>query len=141
MQFNVLPNLNVNQKSFRSLSELTVLVVYNVPAYRLEYVEDDEDRKVSYPTDFRFLKVLFLNRERVVLNGSHLKFDSNDVIGTINIEYEFDTQKFYRVNFSEKTLRTKRIHILIPHNKKEIMELIDYIASCSCTDTLSVHRK
>ena len=67
----------------------------------------------------------------MVLKGAHLKFDSNDVIGTINIEYEFGTQKFFRVYFSEKTLKTRRIHKLTPHNKNEIMELIDYIASCS----------
>lgn len=97
MQVNVLSNLNVNQKSFHNRSELSVQVAYNVPAYRLEFVEDDEDTHRSYPTDFRFIKVLFLNRERVVLNGSHLKFYSNDVIGTINIEYEFGSQKFYRV--------------------------------------------
>ena len=123
--------LSINQKVFHDLSELSVLVVNNVPLYRLEFVEHNDDTNRSYPTDVRFKNVIFLNSERVVLNGSHWKFGSNDVIGTINIEYEFSTQKFYMVNFSEKTLRTKRIHKLIPHNKKEIMELIDYIASRS----------
>lgn len=136
-----LDSLSINQKVFHNLSELSVLVVNNVPLYRLEFVEHNDDTNRSYPTDFRFLKVLFLNRERVVINGSHLKFNSNAVIGTISIEYEFGTQKFYRVYFSEKTLRTRRIHKLTPHNKKEIMELVDYIANCSCTDALLVHRK
>ena len=137
-----LDSLSINQKVFHNLSELSVLVVNNVPLYRLEFVEHNDDTNRSYPTDFRFfLKVLFLNRKRVVINGSHLKFNSNAVIGTISIEYEFGTQKFYRAYFSEKTLRTRTIHKLTPHNKKEIMELVDYIASCSCTDALLVHWK
>ena len=122
---------NSSQRFYRSLEELSVLVVYNVPAYRLEFLEDDDNAYLSYPIDFRFLKVLFLNKEKVVLKGSHIQFRSDDVIETVNIEYEFSTQNFYRVSFSERTMRIKRVCNLIPLNKKEITELLSFIDSCS----------
>ena len=122
---------NPSQRFYRSLEELSVLVVYNVPAYRFEFLEDDDKAYLSYPIDLRFLKVLFLNRERIVLKGSHIQFKGDDVIGTVNIEYEFSTQNFYRVSFSERTMRIRRVCNLMPLNKKEIMELLSFITGCS----------
>ena len=122
---------NPSQRFYCSLEELAVLVVYNVPAYRLEFLEDDDKAIVSYPIDFRFLNVLFLNKEKVVLKGSHIQYRGDDVIGTVNIEYEFKIQKFYKVSFSERTMRIRRLCNLIPLNKKEIMELLSFIDSCS----------
>ena len=120
-----------SQRFFCSLEELSVLVVYNVPAYRLEFFEDNEKALLSYPIDFRFFKVLFLNKERVVLEGAHIQFRNDDVIGTVRIEYDLRTQKFYKVSFSERTLKIRRICNITPLNKKEIMELFSFIGYCS----------
>lgn len=120
-----------SQRFYCSLEELSVLVVYNVPAYRLEFFEDDEKALLSYPIDFRFFKVFFLNKERVVLEGTHIQFRSDDVIGTVKIEYDLRTQKFYRVSFSERTFKIRRICNITPLNKNEIMELLSFIDSCS----------
>lgn len=123
-----------NLKVFRNLAELYLLVTYNVPVYRLEFIEYDADTNKSYPIVVRFTKVLFLNRERIVFGGNQLHYNNDDVIGTVNIEYEIGTQEFYRVDFSLNSLRIKRIHSLIPHNKKEIMELVTFIEGCSFID-------
>jgi len=120
-----------SQRFYRSLDELSVLVVYNVPAYRLEFLEDDDKSLLSYPIDFRFQKVVFMNKERVVLKGAHIQFRSDDVIGTVRIEYDLRTQKFYKVSFSERTLKIRRICNITPLNKKEIMELFSFIGYCS----------
>ena len=73
-----------------------------------------------------FIEVKYLNNERVVLKGK-LKVSLKE-FGVGTIEYQFNTQKFYRVSYSDKTTRSRRIHSLIPHNKEELNKLLSFIS-------------
>ena len=48
-------------------------------------------------------------------------------IGTI--EYNFATQEFYRVFYSDKTTRSRRLHKLQGHNKEQINQFLAFISS------------
>ena len=49
--------------------------------------------------------------------------------GVGTIECNFNTQEFYRVSYSDKTTRSRRLHTLIVHNKEEINNLLTFISN------------
>lgn len=125
-------NQNKNAKTKMGKSEnitlpaLSKAINDNFPSLILEFVEHNDETNRSYPVDMTFIEVKYLNNERVVLKGK-LKVSLKEFgIGTI--EYQFNTQKFYRVSYSDKTTRSRKIHSLIPHNKEELNQLLSFIS-------------
>ena len=52
---------------------------------------------------------------------------ANKPFGIGTIEYNFNTQEFYRVSYSDKTTRSRKLHTLIIHNKEEMNNLLTFI--------------
>ncbi len=109
-----------------TLPALSKAINDNFPSLILEFVEHNDETNRSYPVDMTFIEVKYLNNERVVLKGK-LKVSLKE-FGVGTIEYQFNTQKFYRVSYSDKTTRSRKIHSLIPHNKKDLNQLLSFIS-------------
>lgn len=124
------PNINAKVKMGKSenltLPALSKAIKDNFPSLLLEFIEHNEETNRSYPVDMSFIEVKFLNNERIVLKGN-LKVSLKD-FGVGTIEYQFNTQKFYRVSYSDKTTRSRKIHTLTPHNREELKQLLSFIS-------------
>ena len=98
-----------------TLPALSKAINDNFPSLILEFVEHNDETNRSYPVDMTF-----------ILKGK-LKVSLKE-FGVGTIEYQFNTQKFYRVSYSDKTTRSRKIHSLIPHNKKDLNQLLSFIS-------------
>ena len=49
--------------------------------------------------------------------------------GNGTIEYQFNTQTFYRVSYSDKTTRSRKIHGLTSHNVDVVNKLLTLITN------------
>ena len=117
--------MDISEKNaFKTLS----MDIHNrIPHLILEFVEHNDKTNQSYPVDLEFSEIKYLDNERVVLHG-HL-IVSLRPYGIGAIEYNFNTKEFYRVSFSDKTSRSRRLHTLLPHNQETINNLITFIRS------------
>jgi len=66
-----------------------------------------------------------MDKNRVVFHGNLIV--SFIDFGTGYIEYDFINHEFYRVSFSDKTYRSRRLFSLIPHNLERINDVIDHL--------------
>lgn len=126
-------NRNVNSRSKMDKSEITRLKALslaindNFPNLVLEFVEKNKSTNMAYSVNLHFNEVKYIDKERFVLKG-YLDVASKQYgIGTI--EYNFNTQEFYRVSYSDKTTRSKRLHTLIAHNQNVINDLLSFISN------------
>lgn len=125
-------NSNVNVRSKMAKSETITLdatslaIRDNFPNLVLEFVEENNATNRAYPVDLYFAQVKYIDKDRCVLLG---KLDvAEKPFGAGTIEYNFNTQEFYRVSYSDKTTRSRRLHSLIVHNKEVVNELLTFIS-------------
>lgn len=126
-------NNNVNSRNKMAKSEiislkaLSLAINDNFPNLLLEFVEKNKATNRAYPVDLHFTEVKYIDKERCVLKG---KLDvASKPFGVGTIEYNFNTQEFYRVSYSDKTTRSRRLHTLIVHNKEEMDNLLSFISN------------
>lgn len=110
-----------------TMKALSLAIHDNLPNLNLEFVEHNEKTNQSYPVDLRFTDVKYIDNERVVLHGQLTV--SLRPFGIGAIEYNFNTQDFYRVSYSDKTTRSRKLHTLIPHNEDVINNLLTFISN------------
>lgn len=94
---------------------------------KLEFVEHNADTNRSYPVDLIYKSIKFIDKKRVVIMGDLIV--SLKEFGTGTIEYNFETQEFYRVSYSDKTTRSRRLHKLQEHNIEEIHKFLVFISN------------
>lgn len=102
----------------------------NFPNLTLEFIENNESTRRSYPVDFHFKEVKFIDNTRAVLYGELTV--SLKPFGVGAVEYNFNTQAFYRVYYSDKTTRSRKFNTklhLIPYNKEQINRLLTFISN------------
>ena len=107
------------------LDVLSSAINDSFPNLILEFVEKNQATNRAYPVDLHFAEVKYINKERCILKG---KLNvANKPFGVGTIEYNFNTQEFYRVSYSAKTTKSRRLHTLIAHNKEIINNLLNFI--------------
>ena len=80
---------------------------------------------MAYSVNLHFKGIKYLDKNRCVFNGFLNVASKQYGIGTI--EYSFNTQEFFRVSYSAKTTKSRRLHTLIAHNKEIINNLLNFI--------------
>ena len=126
-------NKNVNARTKMAKSETLALEVLslsikdNFPNLILEFVEKNQATNRAYPVDLYFTEVKYIDNNRFVLKGKLAVANKPYGIGTI--EYNFNTQEFYRVSYSDKTTKSRRLHKLIVHNEDISKNLLTFISN------------
>ena len=110
-----------------TLEALSLSIRDNFPNLILEFVEKNQDTNRAYPVDLYFTEVKYINKERCILKGQLDVASKPFGVGTI--EYNFNTQEFYRVSYSDKTTRSRRLHTLIIHNEDVAKQLLTFISN------------
>ena len=110
-----------------TMKALSLAIHDNFPNLTLEFVEHNEKTNQSYPVDLRFTDVKYIDNERVVLHG-HLTISLRP-FGIGAIEYNFNTQDFYRVSYPDKTTRSRKLHTLLPHNEEQIKRVLTFVSN------------
>lgn len=110
-----------------TMKALSLAIHDNFPNLTLEFVEHNEKTNQSYPVDLRFTDVKYIDNERVVLHGQLTV--SLRTFGIGAIEYNFNTQDFYRVSYSDKTTRSRKLHTLLPHNEEQIKRVLTFASN------------
>ncbi|MCF0180605.1 MAG: hypothetical protein HUJ97_10240 [Bacteroidales bacterium] len=131
---DVYGNDDVNENSacqlfkceFPVSQSLTQLILERFSNFVLEFVEHNDKTNRSYPIDFTFSEVKYSDKERVVLSGQLIV--SFNPIGVGTIEYNFKTQEYNRVSYSEKTTRSRKIHSLMVHNTELSNNVLDLVS-------------
>ena len=110
-----------------TLKALSLAISDNFSNLTLEFVEHNEKTRQSYPVDLKFTDVKYIDNERIVLHGQLVV--SLESFGIGAIEYNFNTQSFYRVSYSDKTTRSRKLHTLIPHNQETINAVLAFVSN------------
>ena len=109
------------------LEELSKEIDNKFPNLILEFVEKNQATNRASPVDLHFTEVKYINKERCILKG---KLDvASKPFGVGTIEYNFNTQEFYRDSYSDKTTRSRRLHTLIIHNEDVAENLLTFISN------------
>lgn len=126
-------NKNVNARTKMAKSETLALEVLslsikdNFPNLILEFVEKNQATNRAYPVDLYFTEVKYIDNNRFVLKGKLAVANNPSGIGTI--EYNFNTQEFYRVSYSDKTTKSRHLHKLIVHNEDISKNFLTFISN------------
>ena len=110
-----------------TMDALSIAIHDNFPNLTLEFVEHNDKTNRSYPVDLSFRKVKYIDKERIVLHGQLMV--SLKPFGEGAIEYNFNTQKFYRVSYSDKTTRSRKLHTLMVDNQEIINKMLYFISN------------
>lgn len=110
-----------------TLKALSLALHDKFPNLNLEFVEHNEKTNQSYPVDLRFTDVKYIDNERFVLHGNLTVSLRPFGIGVI--EYNFNTEEFYRVSYSDKTTHSRKLHALIPHNESTINDMLAFVSN------------
>ena len=117
----------MDKSEITRLKALSLAISDNFPNLVLEFVEKNNATNRAYSVDLHFTEVKYIDKERCVLKG---KLDvASKPFGIGTIEYNFNTQEFHRVSYSDKTTRSRKLHTLIIHNKEEINNLLTFISN------------
>jgi hypothetical protein len=108
-----------------NLETLSVEIHNKISNLLFEFVEHNNKTNQSYPIDLQYAKIKYMDKNRVVFHGNLIV--SFIDFGTGYIEYDFINHEFYRVSFSDKTYRSRRLFSLIPHNLEQINDVIDHL--------------
>ena len=108
-----------------NLETLSVEIHNKISNLLFEFVEHNNKTNQSYPIDLQYAKIKYMDKNRVVFHGNLIV--SFIDFGTGYIEYDFINHEFYRVSFSDKTYRSRRLFSLIPHNLERINDVIDHL--------------
>jgi hypothetical protein len=117
----------IDKSKIAILDSLSYAIKTNFPDFVFVFVEDDEDTHTSYTVKLKYDSIKYLTEQKVIIAGELVLYSKNKQFGTI--EYQFNTQEFYRVSYSDKTSKSRRIHKLIPHNKKDIERILLFITN------------
>lgn len=132
-QQDYLNSMNYNARTKMGASEnltmdaLSLAIHDNFPNLNLEFVEHNSKTNQSYPVDLHYTDVKYIDDERLVLHGQLTVSLKSFGVGAI--EYNFNTQEFYRVSYSDKTTRSRKLHTLIGHNKEQINQLLTFVSN------------
>ena len=114
------------------MKALSLAIHDNFPNLSFEFVEHNEKTNTSYPVDLSYTDVKYIDNERIVFHGQLTV--SLKPFGIGAIEYNFNTQNFYRVSYSDKTTRSRKLHTLFSHNQgitnKVLTFISNYLYSC-----------
>ena len=123
------PNAKIKMGDSENLTNkaLSQAIRDNFPNLKLEFVEHNEKTNRSYPVDFVFGEVKYHDNDRIVLLGDLTVSLNPFGIGTI--EYQFNSQCFYRVSYSDKTTRSRKIHTLMVDNIDVTNNLLSFITN------------
>ena len=123
-------NARIKMKNAEGLTipALTQAIKSNFPSLVLEFVEHNDKTNRSYPVDFTFNSVKYIDKERIVLEG-YLDMPTSIPSGNGTIEYQFNTQTFYRVSYSDRTTRSRRIHTMISHNIDVANDFLSFVTN------------
>ncbi|MBQ5474176.1 MAG: hypothetical protein IIT65_05645 [Lachnospiraceae bacterium] len=108
-----------------NLETLSVEIHNKISNLLFEFVEHNNKTNQSYPIDLQYAKIKYMDKNRVVFHGNLIV--SFIDFGTGYIEYDFINHEFYRVSFSDKTYRSRRLFSLIPHNLEKINDVIEHL--------------
>ena len=124
-------NQNARSKMSRSeeirLPALTKAVNDNFPNLILEFVEHNQNTNQSYGVDLRVTAIKFIDKSRCVIEGQLTV--ANKPFGVGTVEYQFNTGTFYRVLYSDKTTRSRKLHTLELHNKDKGQNFLAFISN------------
>ena len=109
------------------LEELAQAIHDSFSNLTLEFVEKNQATNRAYPVDLYFTEVKYIDNNRFVLKGKLAVASKPFGIGTI--EYNFNTQEFFRVSYSDKTTKSRRLHKLIVHNEDITKNLLTFISN------------
>ena len=94
----------------------------------LEFVELNKKTNMAYSADLSLEGIKYIDDQRCVFYG---QLDlAGKPWGVATIEYRFATKEFYRVYYTEKTMRRRKFDIslsLIVHNIDEVNALLEFI--------------
>ena len=99
----------------------------NFPNLILEFVELNQNTRRGYGVDLTNISVKFIDHSRCVFQGQLTV--ANKPFGKGTIEYQFNTGEFYRVSYSDKTTRSRKLHKLILHNVSQGQKLLSFISN------------
>ena len=126
----VIPHEELLEMAYRDFYEkiaqiLTEEILKRFPNLVLKFVEKNNATNRAYPVDLHFNEIKHIDNVKCVFKGKAVI--AGRASGLSTIEYDFNAQEFYRVTFSNKTKRCRRMHKLIEHNEELINELIAFI--------------
>ena len=120
---NFISNDPTQHDDFRlSSTRLSKAINDNFPGLVLEFVEQNKNTRRAYGVDLKNFTIKFIDNTRCVFKGQLTV--ANTPFGVGAIEYQFSSGVFYRVLYSDKTTRSRKLHTLILHNKSEVEELL-----------------
>ena len=119
--------LKMGQSENVTLKALSLAIHDKFPHLTMEFVEHNDKTNQSYPVDFKFTNAKYIDNERFVLQGNLIVSLTPFGVGTV--EYNFNTGDFYRVSYSDKTTRSRKLHTLFPHNNDVIKEVLTFISN------------
>lgn len=109
------------------LEELSKAIDDKFPNLILEFVEINKATHMANTVNLCFYDVKYIDTERMALKG---KLDvASKPFGVGTIEYNFNTQEFYRVSYSDKITRSRRLHTLIIHKEDVVKNLLAFISN------------
>ena len=124
-------NPNARSKMSRSreikLSVINQALIDHFPNIILEFVEYDKNTNEGYGVDLMVKSIKFIDNSRCVIQGGLTV--ANRPFGTGTVEYQFNTGEFYRVSYSDKTTRSRKLFPLIPHNKETINAVLAFVSN------------
>lgn len=109
------------------LPALTKAVNDNFPNLILEFVEHNQNTNRSYGVDLGVTAIKFIDKARCVVEGQLTV--ANKPFGVGTVEYQFNTGSFYRVSYSDKTTRSRKLHTLELHNKDIGQKFLAFISN------------
>ena len=131
IDYNTSKNPNAKNKMGKSENitnkALSLAIHDNFPNLKLEFVEHNDKTNRSYPVDLKFKEVKYHDNDRIVLLGNLTVSLKEFGLGTI--EYQFNTQTFYRVSYSDKTTRSRKIHTLMVDNTETVNSLLSFVSN------------
>lgn len=124
----------MNRSEEISLTTLNQAIKDNFPNIILEFVEHNQNTNRSYGVDLIVKSIKFIDISRCVIQGELTV--ANTPFGTGAIEYQFNSAEFYRVSYSDKTTRSRRLHTLCLHNEEEGEKFLNFLSNYlySCKD-------
>lgn len=118
--------IKMNRAEEITLPSLNKAINDNFPNLVLEFVEQNKNTRRAYGVDLNNITIRYVDNTRCVFQGQLTV--ANKPFGIGSIEYQFNSGEFFRVSYSDKTTRSKRLHTLILHNETEGKVLLSFIS-------------
>ena len=94
---------------------------------KFEFVEYNKETRQGYGVDLILESIAFMDSTRCVFYGN-LKIANQPLEkGYVECVFDVGSFDFWRISFSIKTERIKRLHNLILHNNEEVRPLLFFL--------------